>query len=133
MALIPSILEEADRLIHGERHEQYGEASVVFERYATGWSLIIGAPVTPEQVAMCMVWLKLMRERNKHDRDNLKDAAGYLGLADDVIEGLGPRSYAEVCITCGLLKKYHPPMDQTRPFDKGSNHQFQGAVIEPEL
>lgn len=81
-----SILTEADALINGERHDQYGDVNVVFQRYANGWSEIIGAPVSPEQVALCMMWLKMMREKNKPNQDNRRDIAGYDGLLDQLAE-----------------------------------------------
>ena len=82
-----SILLEADRLINGERRQDYGDVRKSFDDVATGWSLIIGAPVTATQVALCMTWLKTMREVNAHKRDNLVDLAGYVGLASQLVEG----------------------------------------------
>lgn len=45
-----------------------------------------GAVLTPEDVALFMVGLKLAREVNKHKRDSLVDAIGYLKCLDLVIE-----------------------------------------------
>lgn len=81
-----SVLQEADRIINGPRHDDYGDVRWSFEAVARGWSEIIRAPVTAEQVALCMVWLKVMREVNGHKRDNLTDAAGYIGLAARLME-----------------------------------------------
>lgn len=79
-----SVLEEADNLINGERNQQYGSAKVAFTRYAAGWSQILGIEVTPKQVALCMLWLKIGREVNRPKRDNLTDMAGYIGLAEQI-------------------------------------------------
>lgn len=77
-----SILAEAERLINGVKRDDYGPVEESFERIAQGWSLIIGAPVTPEQVALCMVWLKVMRYCQSQTRDSAVDMAGYAGLLE---------------------------------------------------
>lgn len=76
-----TILQEADRLINGPRRESYGDVRPSFTAIGKGWAEIIGAPVTAEQVALCMAWLKVMREVANHKRDNLVDICGYVGLA----------------------------------------------------
>lgn len=73
-----TILEEAALVVDGDREKTYGHPSVNFERTAVGWSVILGHPVTLEQVALMMVWLKIAREVHEPKRDNLVDAAGYL-------------------------------------------------------
>jgi hypothetical protein len=81
-----NILEEADFLINGARQEKYGHPYDDFSRTAQIWSAILDTYITPEQVALCMVGLKLSRECNQHQEDNLIDAAGYLGTCQMVIE-----------------------------------------------
>ena len=39
---------------------------------------ILGIEVTPKQVGLCMVGVKISREVHEHKRDNLVDGAGYL-------------------------------------------------------
>lgn len=54
---------------------------------ATGriWAEILGLDeVTPAQVALCMVALKMMREVNRPNRDNRVDGAGYFETLDIV-------------------------------------------------
>lgn len=75
-----TVLQEADRLISGDRRTEYGSVQESFEAVARGWTDIIGAPVTATQVSLCMVWLKVMRETVKDKRDNWVDIAGYAGL-----------------------------------------------------
>lgn len=77
-----TVLIEAHEVVNGDRNVAYGEPEEVFESYAVGWSVIIGAPVTAKQVAMCMAWLKLMREKASHKHDNLVDLAGYTEIID---------------------------------------------------
>jgi len=75
-----TILEEADAAINGPRRESYGDVLESFVSIADVWSTILRAPVTPQQVALCMIALKLLREANKHSRDNLVDLCGYAAL-----------------------------------------------------
>lgn len=56
-----------------------------FRRVAKMWEAIIGSPISPEQVVMCMVALKLAREAGMHDQDNITDAEGYLSLLSEVM------------------------------------------------
>lgn len=76
-----TVLAEADRIIHGDRKTTYGEVQESFTRIALIWGAILGQPVTATQVALCMIGLKIIREVNKTQRDNLVDIAGYSGLA----------------------------------------------------
>ncbi len=76
--LEPTILQEAQSIVDGDREATYGRPAVNFERTAVFWSVVFGHPVTMRQVALCMVGLKLAREVHQEKRDNLVDAAGYL-------------------------------------------------------
>jgi len=61
-----------------ERGKSYGPMLKNHERIAALWSTVLGHPVTPVQVAMCMTALKLARliETPNH-RDSAVDIAGY--------------------------------------------------------
>ena len=72
-----NILEEAKRLVHGPRQAHYGHPLDDFGRTAKIWEAILGCHVEPEQVALCMIGVKLSRETNKPKRDNVVDLAGY--------------------------------------------------------
>ena len=73
-----TILDEARELVNGDRARDYAHPAVNFARIAQVWSVILGVNVTPRQVGLCMVGLKLAREVATPKRDNLVDAAGYL-------------------------------------------------------
>lgn len=76
-----SVLDEADRTITGQRAQDYGEAKASFERVAAIWSAILGTPVTGQQVALCMVGLKVSRATTTPaHRDSYVDIAGYAAL-----------------------------------------------------
>lgn len=75
-----SVLVEADKLVNGDRQAAYGRPITDFTRTGRFWGEIlkIGRDVTAEEVALCMVALKLSRQINKSKRDNLVDIAGYV-------------------------------------------------------
>jgi hypothetical protein len=77
-----TLLEEAGYLVSEERQAAYGHPSKNFSETAALWSVILGIQVTPEQVALCMVQVKIARELNAHKRDNIVDAIGYLVAYD---------------------------------------------------
>lgn len=79
-------LREAARLISSERNEQYGPPSENFDRIARLWSVILGINVTMEDVAMCMVALKMARyaSRSGYQPDTWVDIAGYAGCGYEV-------------------------------------------------
>ena len=75
------VLATADSLIHGEKREEYGGAEDSFTTIAQGWSSITASMITPREVALMMIWLKITREINKGKDDNLVDICGYAALA----------------------------------------------------
>lgn len=81
-----SIVEEAIRLVSSDRSSAYGHPLDDFTKTAAIWSALLGTPVTPEQVGLCMVGVKLSREAHAHKRDNLVDALGYILTVEKVRE-----------------------------------------------
>lgn len=73
-----SALEEAQRLVHGDRGAAYGHPADDFARSGRMWGAILGIPdVPPELVGLCMAAVKISREVNSPRRDNRVDLAGY--------------------------------------------------------
>jgi hypothetical protein len=75
--LVETGLQEAQRLVYGDRGEAYGHPLDDYSRTAEIWSAILGHTVTAEQAILCMIGVKLSRECHAPKRDNMVDAAGY--------------------------------------------------------
>ncbi|MDB2215362.1 DUF6378 domain-containing protein [Mycobacteroides abscessus] len=84
-----SILQEAERIINGDRAEQYGDAAESFADIAKRWTIELddrlSAPVTALDVARMMTQLKMSRSRRSYHRDSYVDGAGYLGLTEKLV------------------------------------------------
>jgi hypothetical protein len=72
-------LEEAGRIVAGDRDAQYGGPEDNFLRIAKIWSVILGIEINEEDVAMMMVGVKVARYANKSgfQPDTWIDVAGY--------------------------------------------------------
>lgn len=81
-----SVLEEASEIVNGPRKDNYGHPAINFARTATIWKVILGVEVTPRQVALCMIGVKLAREAHTPNRDNLVDTAGYAEVVRQIDE-----------------------------------------------
>jgi hypothetical protein len=75
---------EAHRIVNGGRQDAYGHPFHDFNRIASLWSAVLGSKVTAQQVALCMIQVKVSRECNKPKRDNAVDIAGYAEALDMV-------------------------------------------------
>lgn len=89
---MPNILEEANKIIYGDREQTYGHPSKNLEAIALFWSVYlynkfgIDLDLTAEDVCWMMVDLKKARQLNQHKRDNVVDAAGYVALIERIKE-----------------------------------------------
>jgi Domain of unknown function (DUF6378)/Domain of unknown function (DUF4406) len=73
-----TICQEADRLVSHDRQDTYGHPFDNFSHTGKLWAPILGLEkVTPQQVALCMIQVKVSRECFKPKRDNLVDINGY--------------------------------------------------------
>lgn len=87
-------LREAARIIAGDRDAQYGGPEDNFTRIAKIWGVILGIEVTTEDVAMCMVGLKVARYASKSgfQPDTWIDIAGYAGCGFEVGKSIDAKS-----------------------------------------
>jgi hypothetical protein len=81
-----NILQEADKIINGERRQAYGPVKESFDKVAKLWSVAVGKDITAPQVALMMILFKVARELNAHKSDNLTDIAGYAQLEENLYE-----------------------------------------------
>jgi len=78
-----SILQEAQRLIFGDRREEYGHPLDDYTRTAgmvnACFAHILKRPFTPEECMTFMILVKVSRYQETAKRDTLVDMAGYCG------------------------------------------------------
>lgn len=83
------MLHQAQDLIHGQRQADYGDKRTNFSQIAMLWQgtlafkLQPGQAITPEDVALCMMQVKIARLAKSPDhKDSIVDIAGYAGCYD---------------------------------------------------
>ena len=80
----PALLEHAASLVTRRRRE-YGEPEDLFDQVARRWSLTLGTHVSPAQVVLCLIDLKLARlVRDPKHLDSQVDVAGYVAVLREV-------------------------------------------------
>lgn len=103
-----SILGHTAKVLE-ERRDDYGDPADQFKSIAARWSITLDMPVTPAQVALCMIDLKLARlaydprhadsvvdvigYATRYDVDPLVHRAAGLGLLADLDARLADQSY----------------------------------------
>ena len=69
-----------------ERGEIYGDPRANIGDTAARWSATLGHKVTPAQVCLCMVDLKMSRlKATPQHLDSLQDICGYIALLSEII------------------------------------------------
>lgn len=91
--LPPTILQLAESLINGQRQQDYGDKLQNFSQIAMLWQgtlamkLAPGQKITPEDVALCMIQVKVARLAKSPDHtDSQIDIAGYIGCMNRLQE-----------------------------------------------
>ena len=74
-------LQEAQRLVYGDRGEDYGHPLLDYTKTADLLNVVLHSkltePLEAEDVIMAMICVKISREINRPKRDNRVDMAGY--------------------------------------------------------
>lgn len=79
-----SILGHTAKVLE-ERRDDYGDPAEQFRAIADRWSITLGIPITPSQVALCMIDLKLARlAYDPGHVDSMVDVIGYAALLREV-------------------------------------------------
>ena len=120
-----NVLEEAIETVK-QRQDSYDDPYRNHVRIAKLWSVVLGTAVTPQQVALCMLQLKVAREMYKHSHDNVVDMAGYVNCLD-IINKAEPGKESQKQREQRLsyedfkpitYKQYDPKMRYTEPKDE---------------
>lgn len=83
------MLQKAHETIYGDRQQEYGPAGENFQNIADMWSVVLKTEVTKEQVALCMMQVKIARLMNTPDHfDSWMDIAGYAGCKEKMDNGV---------------------------------------------
>jgi hypothetical protein len=78
-----TVLTDASDIVYGDREKTHGEPGKNLEAIASMWRPIFGTSVTPEQVCLAMIALKVARAVNSPGhRDHWLDIVGYVALAE---------------------------------------------------
>lgn len=83
------VLEEASRLVTGDREKSHGPKLENHTNICTLWSAYLGkqltSEITPHQAAVMMALLKIARTKaGEPNSDDLVDAAAYCAIAEEV-------------------------------------------------
>lgn len=101
-----TLLEEANKLIHGERAEAYGSALENATAWAQMMSAATGLDVKPEHYPVSQICTKLVRQRHKSKWDNMRDIAGYAGVWGKMME--------EMDLKQGMVRPPHPDSEYVK-------------------
>jgi Domain of unknown function (DUF6378) len=78
------MLQQAGDII-AERGAAYGDVTTSMSTIAERWSITLGRAVTPAQVVLCMIDLKLARlAHDPTHQDSIADVIGYAALMPEV-------------------------------------------------
>ena len=77
-------LEQVEELTHSDRQRDYGVPLKNFARIAARWSVYLNLVITPLDVAIMMVDLKIARQQQTYKEDNFLDIMGYISCIDDM-------------------------------------------------
>ena len=70
-----------------ERSTQYGDVSGNMAAIASRWSATLGRPITPAQVVLCLLDLKLARlAHDPSHEDSAVDVCGYAALLRELTQ-----------------------------------------------
>ena len=78
------ILKEANKLIGGNRNDDYGDKLTNHQNIAALWSIFLRKTITPHDVEMCMSLVKVARLMHAHKKDSYLDLAAYAAIAGEI-------------------------------------------------
>ena len=78
------ILEQTIRIVTGQRQQDYGDKVVNHRNIADLWSSYLNKKISPHDVAICMLLVKVARLKNRKTKDCYVDMAGYAASAGEI-------------------------------------------------
>lgn len=85
MKMTKELLEEAIKIITGDREKEYGEKSKNHQNIANLWSTYLETDISAHDVAIMMILLKIARTKlGKRTKDTYVDMAGYSAIAGEI-------------------------------------------------
>ena len=90
------MLEEAKRIVCGDRDRQYGGPENTFGEIAALWGKYLGEDIGSEDVAIMMILMKVARLKTSEyeSRDSWVDIAGYAACGYEIVAGC-PEAHEE--------------------------------------
>lgn len=82
-----SMTEEAQKIVHGQRQQDYSDMDESFRRIAGLWSAYLSRHIDKYDVAKMMMLLKISRAKHGNHRDSYVDIVGYVECIDKLLEG----------------------------------------------
>jgi hypothetical protein len=82
------LLQQAAKIVSDDRAITYGSKRTNHENIARLWGAYLRREVTPQDVALMMILLKIARTQlGTGSVDNYVDMAGYAGIAGEIFNG----------------------------------------------
>ena len=85
---VKDVLDRAGQVVLVDRQTEYNQVSKteMHSRIAEAWSATLGRMVTPHEVALCMVQLKVIRAAcQPGHEDSYVDMVGYATIAAEIM------------------------------------------------
>ena len=84
------ILQDAKKLVAGNRQKEYGNTVINHKNIADLWSAYLGRDIRAQDVALMMALLKIARTKTGTvNRDDYVDGAAYMAIAGEIEERTG--------------------------------------------
>lgn len=74
---IQSILLEAEKIVNGDRNDQYGDPNIAFAEYKNILHSTFGIELSESDICKVLMSIKLGRLKHKYKRDSIVDLCGY--------------------------------------------------------
>ena len=84
MKISSDFLEKAIELVDGQRAIDYGDKTLNHQNIARLWTAFLDVDISPHDVAICMLLVKVARLKNMYTDDCYVDIAGYAGIAGEI-------------------------------------------------